>query len=162
MTLEEVSKLQSEIFDSLQASYRNFYKKLEKDLESVNDEKVKLQVAIKDAEAVKSNALKIESNAEKKLAEANLRLEKAISEEFKAIEEQGKLTALISTHSKTDAALSAQREELIKREQAVGQAEKMVEMRQRKLKFERMKVDKIIEDAQITDELKKEMLDEQS
>lgn len=162
--IDEFTKKQSEIFEEFQAKFRNLYKEIEIAQDKLEESNIQLKAKIEEVESIKSSAKMLEKKADNKFSEANQLMEKAINTQSRAVEDEERISKLKAEYAKTDLSLSSQRDELVAREQAAIQFEKVIEMKERKLKFERRKIDKLIEDAQITNELKLEMqkeMDEQ-
>lgn len=153
MESPDFTKSQSTIFEDFQAKYRNLQIEMSTVLDDLKESKNLLDQKITEAETTNALAKKLEKDAQSKMSQANLLMEKAEAIEKQAKDNLESSRRLKESNEVTEKAIILQRDEVIAREQAVLQAEKMIEMKQRKIKFERMKVDKIIEDAHIQKEM---------
>lgn len=154
MLPQDFTQKQQEIFDAFQANFRNLFSQMEKCLE---DEKLKhgvLDERIKEIDVIKVSVKKLEVLAESKLKEAETTLLSANTKFKDAKTEKETSEIIISQAKNMEIAIQKQREELIEREQSVEKRIKDVQIDERRVVFERNRVERLIKDNQIKDLLK--------
>lgn len=156
LTPDEASKQHVELFQESQAKFRNLFNDMEAAIADSKKKSEALDEKGKEVEQLKLSARNIERKAEDKLKDVEQKLEAATATLNDANTRFDEANNLLTANKATEEALNRQKDELSNDRSELAERVKQIDIDDRAVRFRQARVDRLIQDNQIKEMMKKD------